>query len=59
MRNVFAQNLNPTEQTVGNCENFELPLKSRLKILEYQFQKILPKFLQNIFKIIISILIIK
>lgn len=44
----FVQNLNSIEQTVGNCENVKLLLKSKLKILEHQFQKNSPKFLQII-----------
>lgn len=40
MRNVFPQNLNPTEQIFGNCKYLEFLLKSKLKILEHQFKKI-------------------
>lgn len=50
MRNVFAKNLNPREQTVGNCKNPELLLKSKLKIAKHQFQNSSPKFLQDIKK---------
>lgn len=39
MRNVFAQSLNPTEETAATCENLDLPLKNKLKFFTLFFKK--------------------